>query len=46
MEQRGYLIIIQPNKTSHNKADARQLWRVSEQLKGVNFGPLAPKKVQ
>jgi NAD(P)-dependent dehydrogenase (short-subunit alcohol dehydrogenase family) len=30
IEQRGYPIIVRSNSASHNKADARQLWRVSE----------------
>jgi len=37
-EQRGYPVIVESNDASHNEADARQLWQVSEQLTGVQFG--------
>ncbi|MFH1328938.1 MAG: oxidoreductase [Candidatus Bathyarchaeota archaeon] len=37
MEQRGYPITIKSNNASHNEADARQLWDVSEQLTSVRF---------
>ncbi len=37
MESRGYPILVQSNEASHNMADARRLWQVSEQLTGVQF---------
>lgn len=37
-ERSGYPVVVQSNEASHNKADARQLWQVSEQLTGVRFG--------
>lgn len=37
MEQRGYPLIVQSSRASHNEADARKLWGVSEQLTGVTF---------
>ena len=37
-EQRGYPVTVESNDASHNEADARQLWHVSEQLTGVQFG--------
>ncbi len=37
MEQSGYPIVVPSNKASHNAADARQLWQVSESLTGVKF---------
>ncbi len=37
MEQRGYPVLVQSNDASHNVADARQLWQVSEELTGVYF---------
>ena len=40
MEQGGYPVLVQSNKASHNVADAQKLWQVSEELTGVNFGPL------
>ena len=40
MEQRGYPVVVGSNQASHNEADARQLWQVSEELTGVSFGAL------
>lgn len=40
MEQRGYPVIVQSNDKSHDLADARQLWDVSEVLTGVKFDAL------
>lgn len=37
MEMRGHPVPVQSNDASHNLADARQLWEVSEQLTGVTF---------
>ncbi|WP_420640698.1 oxidoreductase [Candidatus Leptofilum sp.] len=37
MESRGYPILVQSNEASHNMADARRLWQLSEQLTGVQF---------
>ena len=37
-EQRGYPVTVESNDASRNEADARQLWQVSEQLTGVQFG--------
>jgi NAD(P)-dependent dehydrogenase (short-subunit alcohol dehydrogenase family) len=37
MEQRGYPVVVQSNEASHNEADARRLWRISEQLTGVRY---------
>lgn len=37
MEMTGYPILVQSNAASHNLADARQLWSVSEELTGVTF---------
>jgi NAD(P)-dependent dehydrogenase (short-subunit alcohol dehydrogenase family) len=37
MEQRGHPVVVQSNKASHNEADARQLWQVSEQLTGIHY---------
>lgn len=37
-ERSGYPVIVESNEDSHNEADARQLWQVSEQLTGVQFG--------
>jgi NAD(P)-dependent dehydrogenase (short-subunit alcohol dehydrogenase family) len=39
-ELRGYPVVVQSNRASHDEQDARQLWRVSEQLTGVGFGQL------
>ena len=40
MEQRGYPIIVQSNKASHNVEDAQKLWEISEELTNVTFDPL------
>jgi NAD(P)-dependent dehydrogenase (short-subunit alcohol dehydrogenase family) len=37
MEQRGYPVVVKSNEASHNEADARQLWRVSEELTSVRY---------
>ena len=37
MESRGYPVVVQSNGASHNKADAKRLWEVSEELTGVHF---------
>ena len=37
MEQRGYPVVVQSNAASHNEADARHLWQVSEQLTGIHY---------
>ena len=37
MEQRGYPVVVQSNGASHNVADARRLWQVSEQLTGIQY---------
>jgi NAD(P)-dependent dehydrogenase (short-subunit alcohol dehydrogenase family) len=34
---KGYPVVAKSNKASHNKADAQQLWRVSEELTGVRY---------
>lgn len=34
---RGYPVPVESNKASHNQADARRLWQVSEQLTGVRY---------
>ena len=40
LEQGGYPVLVQSSKASHNVADAKKLWQVSEELTGVTFGPL------
>jgi NAD(P)-dependent dehydrogenase (short-subunit alcohol dehydrogenase family) len=35
---RGDPVVVQSSKASHNRADARKLWQVSEELTGVAFG--------
>jgi len=37
LQQRGYPVVVNSNKASHNMADAQQLWQVSEQLTGVHY---------
>jgi NAD(P)-dependent dehydrogenase (short-subunit alcohol dehydrogenase family) len=37
MEMRGYPVVVESNDASHNLADARRLWQVSERLTGVTF---------
>ena len=39
-EQRGYPVQVESNGVSHNEADARRLWQVSEQLTGVVYTAL------
>jgi NAD(P)-dependent dehydrogenase (short-subunit alcohol dehydrogenase family) len=41
MGMRGCPVVVRSSKTSHNTADARKLWRLSEELTGVTFGALA-----
>jgi len=36
-ETRGYPIVVRSNRASHNEADARQLWNISEKLTGIKF---------
>jgi NAD(P)-dependent dehydrogenase (short-subunit alcohol dehydrogenase family) len=36
-EQTGYPVIVQSSAASHNEADARRLWEVSEELTGVYY---------
>ncbi len=40
MEQRGYPVVVESNEASHNTADARRLWDVSERLTDVLFEQL------
>lgn len=37
MEQRGYPVLVPSNEASHNRADAVQLWQISEEMTGVHF---------
>jgi hypothetical protein len=37
---RGYPVQIESSDASHDTAVAKKLWQVSEDLTGVNFGPL------
>ncbi len=37
MEMKGYPVLVTSSKASHNLADARRLWEVSEELTGVQF---------
>ena len=37
---RGYPVLEKSTDASHNAYDAKKLWQVSEDLTGVNFGPL------
>ena len=37
MEQTGYPVIVQSSEASHNEADARRLWEVSEQLTSIRY---------
>ncbi len=37
MEQRGYPVQVESSEASHNEADARRLWQLSEQLTGVKY---------
>jgi len=36
-ERKGYPVKVRSNGATHNKKDARLLWKVSEELTGVNF---------
>jgi NAD(P)-dependent dehydrogenase (short-subunit alcohol dehydrogenase family) len=36
-ERQGHPIRVESNRASHNKEDAKNLWKVSEQLTGVTF---------
>jgi hypothetical protein len=36
-ERKGYPVVVQSSAASHNEADARRLWEVSEQLTGVRY---------
>ena len=40
LEQRGHPVPVRSNRASHDEADARRLWAVSEELTGVNFTAL------
>lgn len=40
LEQNGYPVVVSSNEASHDLADARKLWEVSESLTGVRYGPL------
>jgi NAD(P)-dependent dehydrogenase (short-subunit alcohol dehydrogenase family) len=40
MESRGYPVLVQSSKASHNLADACRLWEVSKELTGVQFSQL------
>ncbi len=40
MEQRGFPVVVGSNRASHNVANARKLWEVSERLTGVSYGRL------
>jgi hypothetical protein len=37
LEQGGYPVVVQSSTASHNLADARRLWRISEELTGVRY---------
>ncbi|MGM0620833.1 MAG: oxidoreductase [Bacteroidota bacterium] len=37
MEMKGYPEKVQSNAASHNREDARKLWKISEKLTGVKF---------
>jgi NAD(P)-dependent dehydrogenase (short-subunit alcohol dehydrogenase family) len=41
MGMRGFPTVVQSSDASHNEADARQLWELSEQLTGVHYAELA-----
>ena len=36
-ERTGYPVIVQSSEASHNKADARRLWEISEELTGIHY---------
>jgi NAD(P)-dependent dehydrogenase (short-subunit alcohol dehydrogenase family) len=37
MEQRGYPVLVESSGASHDVADAKKLWQVSEELTGVHY---------
>jgi hypothetical protein len=37
MEQGGHPVIVQSSEASHNIADARRLWEISEKLTGIHY---------
>lgn len=37
MEMKGYPKVVKSNKRSHDKAKAKKLWELSEQMTGVNY---------
>jgi len=43
MEQRGYPVLVESSKASHNVADAQELWQVSEELTSVHYDFLLDK---
>jgi NAD(P)-dependent dehydrogenase (short-subunit alcohol dehydrogenase family) len=45
MEMRGYPVRVKSNDASHNLADARRLWQVSEELTGVRFTALREESI-
>ena len=40
METKGDPVLVTSNKASHNLADAKKLWEVSEELTSVTFNGL------
>ena len=36
-ERKGHPVLVQSNRASHDEADARNLWQVSEELTGVKY---------
>jgi NAD(P)-dependent dehydrogenase (short-subunit alcohol dehydrogenase family) len=40
MEQRGYPVRVESSAASHNEANARRLWQISEELTGIEFKQL------
>lgn len=37
MEMRGYPVVVPSNKMSHDEANAKQLWKMSEEMTGVSY---------
>ena len=37
MEMRGAPIVVKSNELSHNKANAKRLWEMSEEMTGVRY---------
>jgi hypothetical protein len=35
--RKGYPVLVESNERSHNEEDAKKLWKVSEELTGVEF---------